>query len=127
MPRSAIINVMVQAAMKAGRSLARDFGEVQNLQVSLKGPGDYVSQADRKAEEIIHAELSRAALLHQEGVAGAGAGELGVDDLLRLAIGLADIVAGTFQRDLQVLHLAEIARQRAAGLHGGLDHDVEES
>ncbi len=60
MARSAIINVMVQAAMKAGRSLARDFGEVQNLQVSLKGPGDYVSQADRKAEEIIHAELSRA-------------------------------------------------------------------
>ena len=46
--------------MKAGRSLSRDFGEVQNLQVSLKGPGDYVSQADRKAEEIIHAELSRA-------------------------------------------------------------------
>ena len=59
MPRSAILNVMVQAAMKAGRSLARDFGEVQNLQVSLKGPGDFVSQADRKAEEIIHAELSR--------------------------------------------------------------------
>ena len=46
--------------MKAGRSLARDFGEVQNLQVSLKGPGDYVSAADRKAEEILHAELSRA-------------------------------------------------------------------
>ena len=60
MARSAIINVMVQAAMKAGRSLARDFGEVQNLQVSLKGPGDYVSQADRKAEEIIYAELSKA-------------------------------------------------------------------
>jgi len=46
--------------MKAGRSLSRDFGEVQNLQVSLKGPGDYVSQADRKAEEIIHTELARA-------------------------------------------------------------------
>jgi myo-inositol-1(or 4)-monophosphatase len=60
MPRSAILNVMVQAAMKAGRSLARDFGEVQNLQVSLKGPGDFVSQADHKAEEIIHTELSRA-------------------------------------------------------------------
>jgi myo-inositol-1(or 4)-monophosphatase len=60
MPRSALMNVMVQAATKAGRSLARDFGEVQNLQVSLKGPGDYVSQADRKAEDIIHAELSRA-------------------------------------------------------------------
>jgi len=51
---------MVQAAMKAGRSLSRDFGEVQNLQVSMKGPGDFVSQADRKAEEIIHSELSRA-------------------------------------------------------------------
>jgi myo-inositol-1(or 4)-monophosphatase len=51
---------MVQAATKAGRSLARDFGEVQNLQVSLKGPGDYVSQADRKAEEIIYNELSKA-------------------------------------------------------------------
>ncbi len=60
MARSAIINVMVQAATKAGRSLARDFGEVQNLQVSLKGPGDYVSQADRKAEEIVFAELSKA-------------------------------------------------------------------
>lgn len=60
MARSALLNVMVQAAMKAGRSLSRDFGEVQNLQVSLKGPGDYVSQADRKAEEIIHSELLRA-------------------------------------------------------------------
>ena len=60
MARSALLNVMVQAAIKAGRSLSRDFGEVQNLQVSLKGPGDYVSQADRKAEEIIYNELSRA-------------------------------------------------------------------
>ena len=60
MARSALLNVMVQAAMKAGRSLARDFGEVQNLQVSLRGPGDYVSQADRKAEEIILGELARA-------------------------------------------------------------------
>jgi myo-inositol-1(or 4)-monophosphatase len=60
MAQSAIINVMVQAARKAGRSLSRDFGEVQNLQVSLKGPGDYVTQADRRAEEIVHAELSRA-------------------------------------------------------------------
>ena len=60
MARSALLNVMVQAAMKAGRSLSRDFGEVQNLQVSMKGPGDYVSQADRKAEDIIFAELSRA-------------------------------------------------------------------
>jgi len=60
MARTAIMNVMVQAATKAGRSLVRDFGEVQNLQVSLKGPGDYVSQADKKAENIILTELRRA-------------------------------------------------------------------
>ncbi|TCT13325.1 myo-inositol-1(or 4)-monophosphatase [Tepidamorphus gemmatus] len=45
--------------MKAGRSLARDFGEVENLQVSLKGPGDFVSAADHRAEKILHQELSR--------------------------------------------------------------------
>ncbi|WP_136660883.1 inositol monophosphatase family protein [Nitratireductor sp. XY-223] len=71
MARSALLNVMVQAAMKAGRSLARDFGEVQNLQVSLKGPSDYVSQADHKAEEIILGELARArptySVLAEEG------------------------------------------------------------
>lgn len=59
MARSALLNVMVQSAVKAGRSLTRDFGEVQNLQVSLKGPGDYVSQADHKAEQILHEELAR--------------------------------------------------------------------
>ncbi len=77
MARSAILNVMVQAAMKAGRSLARDFGEVQNLQVSMKGPGDFVSQADRKAEEIIRTELPKArpryAFLMEESGAVAGA------------------------------------------------------
>jgi len=60
MARSALMTVMTQAAMKAGRSLTRDFGEVQNLQVSMKGPADFVSTADRKAEEIVFAELSRA-------------------------------------------------------------------
>lgn len=60
MARSALMNVMVQAATKAGRGLARDFGEVQNLQVSVKGPGDFVSQADRKAETTIFEALSRA-------------------------------------------------------------------
>jgi myo-inositol-1(or 4)-monophosphatase len=60
MARSALLNVMTQTAMKAGRSLTRDFGEVQNLQVSLKGPADYVSAADRKAEDIVFQELSRA-------------------------------------------------------------------
>lgn len=60
MARSALLNVMVQAALKAGKSLSRDFGEVQNLQVSVKGPGDFVSQADFKAEKIIREELMKA-------------------------------------------------------------------
>jgi myo-inositol-1(or 4)-monophosphatase len=60
MARSALLNVMVQAAMKAGRKLSRDFGEVEHLQVSVKGPGDFVSAADRTAEKIIFEELSYA-------------------------------------------------------------------
>ena len=60
MARSALINVMVRAAMKASRKLARDFGEVENLQVSQKGPADFVSAADRKSEEIIRQELEQA-------------------------------------------------------------------
>jgi myo-inositol-1(or 4)-monophosphatase len=60
MIRSPIITVMEQAARKAGRTLIRDFGEVENLQVSLKGPSNFVSAADRRAEETIHAELARA-------------------------------------------------------------------
>lgn len=60
MARSALLNVMVQAATKAGRSLTRDFGEIENLQVSVKGPGDFVSAADRKAEEIIYESLLKA-------------------------------------------------------------------
>ncbi len=60
MPASALINVMTAAARKAGRSLVRDFGEVEQLQVSLKGPADFVSAADRRAEETLYAELSRA-------------------------------------------------------------------
>ena len=60
MPASALMNVMLAAARKAGRSLARDFGEVEQLQVSLKGPANFVSAADTRAEEILHAELTRA-------------------------------------------------------------------
>ena len=60
MARSALLNVMVQAALKAGKSLARDFGEVQNLQVSVKGPSDFVSQADIRAERIVREELLKA-------------------------------------------------------------------
>ena len=60
MARSALLNVMVAAATKAGRSLTRDFGEVAALQVSVKGPGDFVSQADHRAEDICLDMLSKA-------------------------------------------------------------------
>jgi len=58
--RSATINVMTRAAMKAARGLKRDFGEVENLQVSKKGPADFVSTADLKAEKVLREELSHA-------------------------------------------------------------------
>ena len=58
--RSALINVMVSAAFKAARGLNRDFGEVENLQVSRKGPADFVSTADLRAEKILFEELSKA-------------------------------------------------------------------
>jgi len=60
MPASALMTVMLAAARKAGRSLARDFGEVEQLQVSLKGPANFVSAADTRAEEILYTELTRA-------------------------------------------------------------------
>jgi myo-inositol-1(or 4)-monophosphatase len=56
---SALLQVMIAAARKAGRKLARDFGEVSELQVSKKGPADFVSAADTKAEEVLVEELSK--------------------------------------------------------------------
>ena len=60
MQHSALLNVMVAAARKAARTLKRDFGEVENLQVSLKGPANFVTAADRRAEETLRAELAKA-------------------------------------------------------------------
>src|SRR4051794_36518580 len=60
MLHSALLNVMIQAARKAARSLKRDFGEVERLQVSLKGPGNFVSAADHRAEQILREELGKA-------------------------------------------------------------------
>lgn len=57
---SALLNVMIAAARKAARTLARDFGEVEQLQVSRKGPSDFVSAADLKAEKTLFEELSKA-------------------------------------------------------------------
>lgn len=57
---SSNLSIMIAAAEKAARSLLRDFNEVENLQVSVKGPHNFVSAADRRAEEIIFRELQKA-------------------------------------------------------------------
>jgi len=57
---SANLNIMIKAAEKASRALIRDFGEIEKLQVSVKGPSDFVSNADLKAEKIIIEELKKA-------------------------------------------------------------------
>ncbi|MBM3482539.1 MAG: inositol monophosphatase [Alphaproteobacteria bacterium] len=75
--RSPLITVMANAALKAARGLQRDFGEVEQLQVSRKGPADFVSNADRAAEQVLVAELSKArpryGFLLEEGGEIAGA------------------------------------------------------
>jgi myo-inositol-1(or 4)-monophosphatase len=77
MQYSALINVMVKAALRAGRSLKRDLGEIENLQVSLKGPANFVSAADKRAEEMLYADLSKArpgyGFIGEEGGAREGA------------------------------------------------------
>lgn len=88
MIRSANINVMTAAARKAARGLVRDFGEVEQLQVSLKGTSNFVSSADLKAEKILRAELSKArpgyGFLLEEGgeVAGTDRGNRWIIDPL---------------------------------------------
>lgn len=59
MARTALMNVMIEAVRKASRGLTRDFGEISNLQVSVKGPGDFVTSADRRVEKILREELER--------------------------------------------------------------------
>ncbi|CCE07319.1 inositol monophosphatase [Bradyrhizobium sp. STM 3843] len=60
MIHSALINVMVKAARRAGRSLKRDLGEIEHLQVSMKGPANFVSRADKRAEEMLYEDLAKA-------------------------------------------------------------------
>jgi len=57
---SANLNIMIKASEKASKILIRDFGEVEKLQISVKGPSDFVSNADTKAEKIIINELMKA-------------------------------------------------------------------
>ena len=57
---SANLNIMIKASEKASKILIRDFGEIENLQVSKKGPTDFVTNSDLKTEKIIISELKKA-------------------------------------------------------------------
>jgi myo-inositol-1(or 4)-monophosphatase len=114
--RSALYTVMERAARKAGRALVRDFGEVENLQVSVKGPGDFVSNADRKAEQTLREELQRArpgyGFLLEEG------GEIAGDGVHRWII---DPLDGTTNFLHSIPHFAiSIALERGSDIVAGL-------
>ncbi|MBO6774653.1 MAG: inositol monophosphatase [Marinibacterium sp.] len=78
---SANLNIMIKAARKAGRSLVKDFREVENLQVSMKGAGDFVSRADFACEAILKEELMGARPTY--GWVGEESDEIAGDDPTR--------------------------------------------
>ena len=108
---SANINVMVKACRKASKTLIRDFGEVENLQVSLKGPGDFVTNCDKKVEKILIDELLKArpsySILSEE------IGEINNDDSFKWII---DPIDGTSNFFHGVPHFA---------ISIGLEHNKE--
>ncbi len=118
--RSATINVMVKAAQKAARGLIRDFGEVEQLQVSQKGPADFVSTADLQAERTISQELKRArpefGLLMEEGT-----NQPGTDGRHRWIV---DPLDGTLNFLHGLPHFAiSIALERDAEIIAGVIYD----
>src|SRR5205823_2122936 len=127
MLRSALLNVMIGAARKAARSLKRDFGEVEHLQVSLKGPANFVTAADRRAEEILRAERGKGAFLNDkrlrvaarkrlaEAVVACGLPHLGRGDLALFRKEFAAVqekVAGLRRFGSAALDLAWVAAGR---------------
>ena len=117
---SPTVTVMMDAARAAGRRLIRDFGEVENLQVSRKGPSDFVSAADKKAEEIIRKSLEKTrpgyGFLLEEG------GEvLGSDKTHRFII---DPLDGTLNFLHGIPHFSvSIGLERDGKLRAGVVHD----
>ena len=102
---------MVKACRKASKTLIRDFGEIENLQVSLKGPGDFVTNCDKKVEKILIDELLKArpsySILSEE------IGEINNDDSFKWII---DPIDGTFNFLHGVPHFA---------ISVGLEHNKE--
>ena len=117
---SPTVTVMMDAARAAGRRLIRDFGEVENLQVSRKGPADFVSAADKKAEEIIRKSLEKTrpgyGFLMEEG------GEVqGTDKTHRFII---DPLDGTLNFLHGIPHFStSIGLERDGKLRAGVVHD----
>lgn len=118
---SPVGSVMIKAARDAGRALARDFGEVEHLQVSKKGPADFVTNADHKAEKIIYDALSKARpgygfLMEESGVVE------GTDKSNRFII---DPLDGTLNFLHGQPHFAvSIALEREGELFSGVVYDV---
>ena len=119
--QSPLITVMVKAARAAGRGLSRDFGEVENLQVSKKGPGDFVTNADHRAEEVIYTELAKARpgygfVMEERGVIE------GTDKTNRFIV---DPLDGTLNFLHGIPHYAvSIGHERDGQLHAGVIYDV---
>jgi myo-inositol-1(or 4)-monophosphatase len=118
---SPTVSVMIEAARAAGKRLTRDFGEVENLQVSRKGPADFVSQADQKAEEIIYDRLAKARpgygfLMEERGFVE------GSDKSHRFIV---DPLDGTLNFLHGIPHFAvSIGLQRDGKLRAGVVYDV---
>jgi hypothetical protein len=107
-PRSATITVMIRAAFAAAKALKRDFGEVEQLQVSEKGPGDFVSRADIMAERTLRKELERTR--PEYGFLGEEGGEIKGDGRNRW---IADPLDGTHQLPARRAALRDLDRARA--------------
>jgi myo-inositol-1(or 4)-monophosphatase len=114
--RSATITVMIRAAFAASKGLKRDFGEVEQLQVSEKGPGDFVSRADIMAERVLRKELERTR--PEYGFLGEEGGEIKGDGRNRW---IADPLDGTTNFLHGVPHFAiSLALEREGEIIAGV-------
>lgn len=120
MAMSANMNVMLKTARRAGRGLVKDFGEVENLQVSAKGPGDFVSRADRTAEALVKEALLEARPTY--GFLGEEDGEIEGQDPTRRWI--VDPLDGTTNYLHGMPHWAvSIALEHKGQIVAGVIHD----
>lgn len=103
---------------------AREPDRDGELRDAVQEVGGAVQGIDDPGVALVGA-LTGAALFADEAVAGPGLGEVLVEDLFRALVGERDEIRGTLQRDLEMLDLAEIALEAAAGATRCLDHDID--